>query len=64
MCEDLRSPRLATPDDASEVARLLHDFNTEFDTPSRGVGVLADRLGVLLAGDQTMAILAGTPAAA
>lgn len=28
------------------------------------MGVLADRLGVLLAGDQTMAILAGKPAAA
>ncbi len=64
MSEDLRGPRLATADDAAEIARLLHDFNTEFDTPSPGVDVLADRLGVLLAGDQTMAILAGTPAAA
>ena len=64
MDEDLRRPRLATPDDAFEVARLLHDFNTEFDTPSPGVDVLADRLRVLLAGDQTMAILAGEPAAA
>ncbi len=59
MDEDLRGPRLATPDDAFEVARLLHDFNTEFDTPSPGVDVLADRLRVLLAGEQTMAILAG-----
>ena len=56
--------RLATPDDADEIARLLHDFNTEFDTPSPGVDVLAPRLRGLLAGDATFAILAGTPAVA
>ncbi len=54
--------RLATPDDALSVARLLHDFNREFDTPTPGVDVLAARLRVLLAGDDTTAILAGTPA--
>jgi GNAT superfamily N-acetyltransferase len=58
------TPRLATVDDADEVARLLHDFNTEFDTPSPGPGVLAARLRVLLAGDETFAILAGEPGAA
>jgi GNAT superfamily N-acetyltransferase len=58
------SPRLATADDASDVARLLHDFNTEFDTPTPGADVLAARLGVLLAGDDTIAILAGTPSVA
>jgi GNAT superfamily N-acetyltransferase len=57
-------PRLATVADAAEVARLLHDFNTEFDTPSPGVGVLAPRLQTLLAGDSTFAILAGTPSVA
>ncbi len=56
--------RLATSDDAGEVARLLHDFNTEFDTPSPGTEVLASRLRVLLAGDETFAILAGSPAVA
>ena len=53
--------RLATVDDAAEVARLLHDFNTEFDTPSPGVAVLAPRLEALLNADSTFAILAGTP---
>ena len=56
------TPRRATPDDADEVARLLHDFNTEFDTPSPGVAVLAPRLRRLLAGNDTVAILAGRPA--
>jgi GNAT superfamily N-acetyltransferase len=62
MDRDERSTRLATPDDAEEVARLLHDFNLEFDTPTPGVDVLAPRLRRLLAGADTIAILAGTPA--
>ncbi len=62
MGQDQRTTRLATPGDAEEVARLLHDFNREFDTPSPGVEVLAPRLRRLLAGDETIAILAGTPA--
>lgn len=61
MGQDERTTRLATPDDADEVARLLHDFNTEYDTPSPGVAVLAPRLRELLAGHATCAILAGTP---
>lgn len=64
MGPDQPNPRLATADDADEVARLLHDFNSEFDTPSPGAEVLAARLRVLLAGDETIAILAGTPAVA
>jgi GNAT superfamily N-acetyltransferase len=53
--------RVAGPVDAAVVARLLHDFNTEFDTPTPGVGVLADRLRVLLAGETTFALLGGDP---
>jgi GNAT superfamily N-acetyltransferase len=64
MSIDPWTPRLATPDDADEVARLLHDFNTEFSTPSPGADVLATRLRVLLAERNTVAILAGTPAVA
>jgi len=61
---DAPAPRLATPSDADEVARLLHDFNVEFDTPSPGPSVLAPRLRELLAGDRTYAALAGTPSVA
>ena len=55
--------RRAGPDDAAVVARLLHDFNTEFDTPSPGTAVLTRRLQSLLAGPGTIAYLAGEPAA-
>jgi GNAT superfamily N-acetyltransferase len=56
-------PRLAGPDDAETVAHLLHDFNTEFDTPTPGIAVLTRRLQSLLAGPSTIAYLAGEPAA-
>jgi GNAT superfamily N-acetyltransferase len=64
MAQDERTPRQATVADADEVARLLHDFNTEFDAPSPGAAVLAARLRTLLAGEDTVAILAGNPAVA
>jgi ribosomal protein S18 acetylase RimI-like enzyme len=54
--------RLATVDDADVLAQLLHDFNTEFDTPTPGVAVLAASLRALLAADATFAFLAGAPA--
>ena len=61
MDQDGRHPRLATAVDAEEIARLLHDFNSEFETPSPGVELLAARLGVLLSSDDTIAIVVGTP---
>jgi len=64
MGQAARTPRSATLDDADEVARLLHDFNVEFGTPSPGPDVLAARLRVLLSGHETLAILAGTPSVA
>ena len=57
------APRRAGPDDAEAVARLLHDFNTEFDTPTPGVAVLARRLQSLLAQPSTIAYLVGDPTA-
>lgn len=61
MTADRVAPRLATSGDAEEVGRLLHDFNSEFETPSPGVDILADRLRDLLAGDRTLAVLSGRP---
>jgi GNAT superfamily N-acetyltransferase len=56
--------RLATPGDAPVVAQLLHDFNTEFDTPSPGPEHLTPRLAELLGSETTFAVLAGGPAVA
>lgn len=55
------TPRRATVDDAAEAARLLHEFNTEFQAPSPGVAALTRRLRTLLAGDGTVAVLTGSP---
>jgi ribosomal protein S18 acetylase RimI-like enzyme len=55
-------PRVAGVDDSDDVARLLHDFNTEFDAPSPGPVTLVTRLRALLAGDDTFAVLVGEPA--
>ena len=54
--------RPAGTDDAETVAMLLHDFNTEYGTPTPDVTRLAGRLRRLLAGDTTLAMLAGAPA--
>ena len=55
-------PRRATTADAATVAQLLHDFNTEFDTPTPGPEALKRRLTYLLAGDDLVALLVGEPA--
>lgn len=56
--------RWAQVAEAAEIARLLHDFNTEFDTPSPGVAALTARLAELLPEGRTTALLAGDPAVA
>ncbi len=53
--------RRAHPHDAQTVAALLHDFNTEFGTPTPDPAVLERRLGELLVGEQTFAVVAGDP---
>jgi ribosomal protein S18 acetylase RimI-like enzyme len=51
--------RRADVADAPEVARLLHDFNTEFSELSPGVEVLADRARQLLADGEITVHLGG-----
>lgn len=61
---EANSIRRAEVGDAATIARLLDDFNREFDTPTPGVDALTARLRDLLAGDSTFAYLAGDPAVA
>jgi ribosomal protein S18 acetylase RimI-like enzyme len=45
--------------DAGDVARLLHDFNTEYDEPTPGVEKLSKTIGLLLEEDEVTVLLAG-----
>jgi ribosomal protein S18 acetylase RimI-like enzyme len=51
--------RLARADDAADVARLLHGFNTEYDEPTPDVATLAERTGRLLEEGEIKVLLAG-----
>jgi len=51
--------RLADPDDAAVIGRLLYDFNREFDEPAPAPAVLAERLRQLMAGGETLVVLGG-----
>jgi ribosomal protein S18 acetylase RimI-like enzyme len=51
--------RRADGGDAAEVARLLHDFNTEFATATPGVAALSERSARLLATGEITVLLAG-----
>jgi GNAT superfamily N-acetyltransferase len=51
--------RRATPGDASEVARLLHDFQAEFDEPSPGVETLEERYSDLIRNKEMIVLLTG-----
>ena len=54
--------RRASPEDAAAVARLLHDFQLEFDEPSPGVEVLAERYeNQLRDGDVTVLLVGAGP---
>ena len=53
------SVRRAGAADAHVVAQLLHDFNREFDDPTPAVPVLAERIRGLLAGGDSLILLAG-----
>ena len=51
--------RLAGPGDTSAIGRLLHAFNTEFSEPAPPPAALAQRLGQLMAGGDTIVLLGG-----
>jgi ribosomal protein S18 acetylase RimI-like enzyme len=51
--------RLTERADADAVGRLLHDFNTEFDDVTPGPKRLAERVVELIAGGETVVLLAG-----
>jgi GNAT superfamily N-acetyltransferase len=51
--------RRATPGDAGAVARLLHDFQTEFDEPSPGVETLEERYAELIRNRDMTVLLVG-----
>jgi ribosomal protein S18 acetylase RimI-like enzyme len=46
--------------DAPEVARLLHDFNTEYSEPVPPADVLADRIAQFIESDEATFLLAGS----
>jgi ribosomal protein S18 acetylase RimI-like enzyme len=51
--------RRAEVADAGEVARLLHDFNTEYSDPTPGVEALTKRIGQLLDEGEVTVLLGG-----
>ncbi|HMC49525.1 MAG TPA: GNAT family N-acetyltransferase [Solirubrobacterales bacterium] len=53
--------RRAGAGDAANVARLLHDFNAEYDEPTPSVPALAERVGELLGDGAITVLLAGDP---
>lgn len=54
--------RRASAEDAAEIARLLHDFNSEFEESTPDVATLAERSrGLIEAGEVTVLLAGGGP---
>jgi ribosomal protein S18 acetylase RimI-like enzyme len=51
--------RRASPADAQALAKLLHDFQKEYDEPTPGVAVLAQRYEKLLGSGEMICLLVG-----
>ena len=53
------SIRIAEQTDADEIGHLLHEFNREFEEPTPGAAVLAERIRLLIEHGDTAVLLAG-----
>jgi GNAT superfamily N-acetyltransferase len=53
--------RVARPEDAVDVGRLLQGFADEFGEPTPGASVLADRARRLIEADESVFLLVGDP---
>jgi ribosomal protein S18 acetylase RimI-like enzyme len=51
--------RRATPGDSPRVARLLHDFQVEFDEPTPDLETLEERYGELIRNKEMIVLLVG-----
>lgn len=51
--------RRGGPEDAAEIARLLHDFNTEFSEPTPRVAALTENARAMLSAGEMTVLLAG-----
>ena len=64
VCEHFRrmnvAVRRAVSTDAEDIGRLLHDFNTEYEDPTPGPRVLAERVRELLDAGAVTVLLLGT----
>jgi len=57
--DDALAVRRATPGDAPQVARLLHDFQREYDESSPGVEALEERYEELIRNKEMIVLLGG-----
>ena len=57
----MTSTRIAGPEDAATVARMLHDFNVEFGSATPGVAFLTDRCRELIDAEETTVVLGSDP---
>ena len=57
----MTATRFAGPGDAATAARMLHDFNVEFGTPTPGVDFLVSRCRELIEAEEATIVLGGDP---